>query len=82
MFGTYLMVKIERLSESEGYQLHLLPEGKDFRESDSYETIRASWLKVNGVGFSTEACEFSEHEEKIAVSQETEGGSAKLTVPA
>lgn len=78
------MVKIERLPETEegNYKIHCLPAGSDFRDPESYDTLTACWLKVNGVGFSCPAAEFSEHNEEIGVIQEVEGGSVELKVPA
>ena len=63
---------------SQGYRLKGLPKGKDFRKESSYVELKASWLKVEGVGFAGDSFEFSEHETDIIVCQENEGSSAHI----
>lgn len=73
-------IKIESVSDDHdaNYLIHGLPHGEDFRESASYDTLEASWLKVEGVGFATAGAEFGEHGVPIIVEQETDGGAARI----
>jgi hypothetical protein len=77
MESDYAMLRFERNGDAD-YTLYGLPEGGNFRDSDSFEEIEASALFVGGVGFSAPAGEFSQHGRTITVEQETEGGSAYI----
>jgi len=81
----YVSVHIESTdSDKHGvpnYLVHCLPEGGNFRDTDAYETYEASWLKVNGIGFGTSGCEFSEYGKMIEVTQDASGGSLNIQLP-
>lgn len=77
---TFVDLKVERIdgAETANYRLHGLPPGGDFRDGGEYQELRATWLKVEGVGFACEAADFGEHGTDIIVKQRAEGGSAHI----
>lgn len=77
----YSMLMGERLPDDHDntYRLRGLPEGGNFRDGEEYDTLLTAWLKVEGVGFSAPAFEFSQHGTTVVVEQETPGGSAHIT---
>jgi hypothetical protein len=77
---TYVRLLGERLDDDErhNYRLLGLPEGKSFADPDNYETLYASWLSVEGIGFAASDFELSQHGKTITVEQDMTGGSAKI----
>ena len=75
----YVRLLGERDHDGHTYRLRGLPEGEDFRLEDSYETIHASMLSVEGIGFAANAFEFSQHERTVVVTQQIEHGSVNIT---
>lgn len=77
--GPYSRLMGERNSNDEFYRLYGLRPGEDFRDDDSYDTIEASYLFVEGVGFASSEFEFSQHGMRVVVKQNTPQGSANIT---
>jgi hypothetical protein len=77
---TYSQLVGERLGDDEQYNYRLrgLPEGKSFRDPDNYDTLYASWLKIDGIGFAADQFELGEYGETVRVKQHIEGGSAEI----
>lgn len=72
------MVKGERLGDGD-YRIKCLPTGnEDFRAADEWTEIKASWLKINGVGFAASSFELSEYDVTITVEQDTPAGSVRI----
>jgi hypothetical protein len=71
----------ERLGDDEqyNYRLHGLPRGKSFRDPDNYHTLYASWLKIEGIGFSANGFELSQYGKIVRVEQHKTGGSAEIS---
>ena len=68
-YGSYVLVQIERLPETDerNYKLYCLPEGDNFKDSKNYDIVHAQTLKINGYAFSTAGAEISEHQEEVVV---------------
>jgi len=78
----FTMLEGERTVDDDGnssYILYGLPEGEDFRDDTSYQSLQAGSLKVEDVAFAAPAFEFSEYQTYICVEQDTPGGLANIT---
>jgi len=80
MSETFTMVYVIRNNDTENYTIRGLPEGKEMNP-ENYTEITASYLSVNGIGFSCEGAEFSQYNETITVEQKAEGCSANIILP-
>lgn len=74
----YCRIEIARDNDSEHYTISALPRDSGFKDPSNYDGFRATWIKINGMGFACDSAELSQHGKTMTIEQVTAGGSLHI----